>query len=71
MQGRILLKLLRKMASRYDRKKARRFQIGDSVSIRIPQIDHICTDMPRILCVIVVHGKVQESYHLRQPIATS
>ena len=43
-----------------------RFQIGDTVSIRIPQADHTCTDMPRIPCVIVeVHGKVQESYRSR------
>ena len=43
-----------------------RFQIGDTVSIRIPQADHTCTGMPRIPCVIVeVHGKVQESYRLR------
>ena len=55
-----------KMASRYDRRKALRFQIGDTVSIRIPRIDRTCTDMPRIPCVIVeVYGKVQKSYRLR------
>ena len=60
------MKAAKKMASRYDRRKALRFQIGDTVSIRIPQIDRTCTDMPRIPCVIVeVHGKVQESYRLR------
>ena len=60
------MKAAKKMASRYDKKKAMRFQIGDSVSIRIPRIDRTCTDMPRIPCVIIeVHGKVQESYRLR------
>ena len=60
------MKVAKKMASRYDRRKALRFQIGDTVSIRIPRIDRTCTDMPRIPCVIVeVHGKVQESYRLR------
>ena len=60
------MKIAKKMTSRYDKKKAMRFQIGDSVSIRIPRIDRTCTDMPRIPCVIVeVHGKVQESYRLR------
>ena len=60
------MKAAKKMTSRYDKKKAMRFQIGDSVSIRIPRIDRTCTDIPRIPCVIVeVHGKVQESYRLR------
>jgi len=60
------MKAAKKMASRYDKNKTVRFQIGDCAAIRIPRIDHTCTDMPRIPCVIVeVHGKVQESYRLR------
>ena len=59
------MKAAKKMASRYDKKKAVRFQIGDCASIRIPLIDRTCTDMSRISCVIVeVHGKIQQSYYI-------
>ena len=60
------MKAATKMANRYNARNAAKFKKGDLVTIRILKIDRTCTDMPRLPCVVVeVHGKAQESYHLR------
>ena len=43
--------------------KEKQFKVGDFVAVRIPRIDRMCTDFPRIP-LVAVQGKAQRAYHL-------
>ena len=45
--------------------KEKQFKVGDFVAVRKPRIDRMCTDFPRIPCIVVaVQGKAQRAYHI-------
>ena len=45
--------------------KVHKFEVGESVSVRIPRIDWACTDPQRLPCVVVEKvGKAQAMYRL-------
>ena len=46
-------------------RRVREFKVGETVSVRIPQIDRACTDPQRLPCVVVEKvGKAQAMYRL-------
>lgn len=61
------LRSAEKMAERYNRKRrVKSFEVGESVSLRIPRIDRTSSDLPRLPCIIVqVKGDAKQLYRLR------
>ena len=55
-----------KMANCYNQQKiTKTFGVGEHVSVRVPQIDWMSSDLPRLPCMIVqIKGKVNKSYCL-------
>ena len=55
-----------RMKERYNKKRVHTFDVGDSVSVRIPRIDRAATDLHRFPCVVVEHlGRKYFLYRLR------
>ena len=50
----------------YKQKKVHTFEVGDTVSLRIPRIDRAATDLHRLACIVVQRlGKKNLLYRLR------
>ena len=54
------------MKNRYNKKKVRTFDVEDTVSVRVPRIDHTATDLHRLPCIVVERrGNIHFLYRLQ------
>jgi len=54
------------MKNRYNKKKVRTFDVGDTVSVRVPRIDRAATDLHRLPCIVVERcGNIHFLYRLQ------